>query len=156
MGVSGSGKSTIGRTLAEALDIPFIDGDDHHPKANVAKMTAGEPLNDSDRAGWLKILNKIALENSSRGAVIACSALKERYRQILSENLEDNCQWVILKGTFELIQQRMKNRAEHFMPSALLQSQFNTLEMPEYGIHLDISEDPAILVTTLLDRIKSQ
>ncbi len=156
MGVSGSGKSTIGRSLAEALKVPFIDGDDHHPKANVAKMTAGEPLNDSDRAGWLKILNKIALEHRASGAVIACSALKEIYRQILSENLEDNCQWVILKGTFELIQQRMKNRAEHFMPSALLQSQFNTLEMPEYGIHLDISEDPAILVTTLLDRLKAQ
>ena len=89
MGVSGSGKSTIGRALAEALDLPFIDGDDHHPEANVAKMSAGRALDDSDRAGWLKILNKIAIEHSKTGAVIACSALKETYRKILSENLEE-------------------------------------------------------------------
>ncbi len=156
MGVSGSGKSTIGRALAEALDLPFIDGDDHHPEANVVKMSTGRALDDSDRAGWLKILNKIAMEYSKTGAVIACSALKETYRKILSENLEEECRWVILIGTYELILERMKKRSSHFMPSALLQSQFDTLEMPDYGIHIDISQAPSLLIKTLVNQLRSQ
>ena len=155
MGVSGSGKSTIGRSLAEALHLPFIDGDDHHPKANVDKMSAGRALDDSDRAGWLKVLNKIALAHGKTGAVIACSALKETYRQLLMENLEDQCQWVILEGTFDLILERIEKRGGHFMPSALLQSQFDTLEIPAYGIHLDISQAPDSLITNLVDQLKA-
>lgn len=151
MGVSGSGKSTLGRRLSDALKVPFIDGDDHHPEANVVKMSSGQALNDSDRAGWLRILNKIALDHSNSGAVIVCSALKESYRQILSENLEELCQWVILSGSYELILGRMKKRAGHFMPPALLRSQFDTLEIPEYGIHLDISKTPESLLESLLN-----
>ncbi|MBT8234939.1 MAG: gluconokinase [Bacteroidia bacterium] len=156
MGVSGSGKSTIGRALAEAMDVPFIDGDDHHPEANVKKMSLGQALDDSDRAAWLKTLNRIALQHRGEGAVIACSALKESYRQILTANLEEECQWVILKGTYELILERMKKRAGHFMPSALLQSQFDTLEIPEYGIHLDISKTLPSLITLLVKELNIQ
>lgn len=154
MGVSGSGKSTIGRRLADALKVPFIDGDDYHPESNLAKMSSGQALNDSDREGWLRILNKIALDHISSGAVIVCSALKESYRQILEENLQDLCQWVILLGSYELILGRLKKRADHFMPPALLRSQFDTLEVPEYGIHLDISKTPESLNEYLLNALK--
>ncbi|NND14712.1 MAG: gluconokinase [Eudoraea sp.] len=153
MGVSGSGKSTIGRSIAAAMEVPFIDGDDHHPESNVAKMSSGQALNDSDRAGWLAILNTIALDHSSTGAVIACSALKENYRQQLSENLTDKCQWVFLNGSYELILERIKKRAGHFMPPALLQSQFDTLEIPEYGIHLDISNSLDSLIESLQKKL---
>ena len=155
MGVSGSGKSTLGRSLADALKVPFIDGDDYHPESNVTKMSSGQALDDSDRTEWLQILNKIALNHSSAGAVIACSALKEVYRQILADNLEDLCQWVILNGSYDLILKRMNKRAGYYMPPALLQSQFDALEVPEYGIHLDISKSPESLMDTLLNAINT-
>ena len=88
MGVSGCGKSTIGKLLAATLNIPFFDGDDFHPEANVQKMASGLPLNDEDRKGWLQKLNKLAIEHKASGAVIACSALKVTYRNTLKQNLE--------------------------------------------------------------------
>ena len=108
MGVSGSGKSTIGELLAQKLNIPFFDTDDFHPKENVEKMKAGNPLNDKDRAPWLDNLNQLAKkELAKKGAVITCSALKEKYRVRLEEGLPNSPEWIFLNGDFEMILQRM-------------------------------------------------
>ena len=152
MGVSGSGKSFIGAMLAKELGLPFMDADDYHPESNIKKMSEGIPLNDDDRAPWLKILNGLAKENKEQGCVIACSALKEKYRKQLSESLEDEVQWYYLKGDYELILKRMKAREGHFMGVNMLQSQFETLEEPENAIVLDIKDSPA----EIIKRIKKQ
>jgi len=129
MGVSGSGKSTVGKQLADHLQIPFYDGDDFHPEANIRKMQSGQPLNDDDRAGWLDSIQKFAVEALSQGSlIIACSALKAIYRQTLNEGISS--QWIYLKGDYELIWERMQTRQGHFMPAKLLQSQFDALEEP--------------------------
>jgi carbohydrate kinase (thermoresistant glucokinase family) len=153
MGVSGSGKSTIGRLLAEKLNIPFFDGDSFHPEANVKKMSEGKPLNDDDRQGWLECLNEVAVENSTTGAVIVCSALKEKYRIILGRNLEDKHQIVYLNGSFELISKRLNERKNHFMPKALLQSQFDTLEIPTNALSVSIDQAPDDIVNEIINRL---
>ena len=107
MGVSGCGKSTIGSLLANELKIPFYDGDDFHPEANVKKMASGEPLTDDDRIGWLLRLNEIALNRSEKGAIIGCSALKESYRQILEANLQGDVRWIYLSGSFDEVMNRL-------------------------------------------------
>lgn len=139
MGVSGCGKSTLGIALAKYLDIPFFDGDDFHPPENIQKMSQGVPLEDSDREPWLTRLNKVATQHQGQGAVIACSALKESYRQLLQKGLEENIIWVYLYGTYHELLERVSGRSSHFMPSALLQSQFDVLEPPQYGIHIPVS-----------------
>lgn len=151
MGVSACGKTTLGRALAGELAVPFFDGDDFHLPESIAKMAAGQPLNDADRRGWLGRLNEVARAHRQTGAVIACSALKERYREWLSEGLEDAMVWVVLTGSFEEISERIENRKGHFMPPALLRSQFETLELPAYGIHLPVS----LTVADMLDRIRT-
>ncbi len=143
MGVSGVGKSTIGKLLAEELDIPFFDGDDFHTKVNINKMESGQPLNDDDRLPWLKTLNKLAKEQLKKSScIIACSALKKSYRNILKTEIETQTKWVFLNQTFDLIYNRLKERNEHFMPISLLQSQFDALEAPADAIKLDCSEVP--------------
>lgn len=140
MGVSACGKTTLGKALAAKLECPFFDGDDFHPPENIVKMKAKVPLGDTDREGWLKALNALAREHSgSGGAVIACSALKEKYRDWLREGLAPGkiC-WVVLTGTFETILERIQARKDHYMPPALLRSQFADLEVPDYGIHLPV------------------
>ena len=154
MGVAGSGKSTIGIKLSEATAIPFFDADDFHPPANKEKMKAGKPLNDDDRKGWLSTINELAKENSQKsGAIIACSALKEKYRNQLSEGIKSTVHWIILQGSFSLIQQRMKARKDHFMPAGLLQSQFDTLETPEYAVVMDIKNDPDEIVADIIKKL---
>ena len=141
MGVSGCGKTTIGRLLATALGIPFYDGDDFHPAANVQKMKNGIPLNDVDREPWLKLLNNnIRQWNSTGGAVLACSALKEVYRRILAENAL--VVFLHLSATKEQILRRLNNRAGHFMPASLLDSQFETLEETEEIFPIEASGSP--------------
>ncbi len=126
MGVSGCGKSHIGARLAERLDAVFLDGDDYHPAENVAKMAAGRPLDDADRGPWL---DRLARELASRGRVVlACSALKRRYRDVLRS--AEGTRFVFLDGGAELIRSRVETRTGHFMPSGLLRSQFDTLERP--------------------------
>lgn len=154
MGVSGCGKSTIGKLLASELKIPFFDGDDYHPEANVKKMAAGSPLNDDDRAGWLERLNELSIENSTIGAVIACSALKKSYRVTLSKGLNEKVKFVYLKGTFEEISNRLKQRKNHFMPSGLLKSQFNALEVPSEAIVVSITNTPKEIVNLVMDFCK--
>ena len=154
MGVAGSGKSTIGIKLSEATAIPFFDADDFHPPANKEKMKAGKPLNDDDRKGWLSTINELAEENSQKsGAIIACSALKEKYRNQLSEGIKSTVHWIILQGSFSLIQQRMKARKDHFMPAGLLQSQFETLETPAYAVVMDIKNDPDEIVADIIKKL---
>lgn len=157
MGVSGAGKSSVGQALSKSLKLPFYDGDDYHPQANIDKMRQGIPLEDSDRWGWLKNLNQLAKEALKKeGAVMVCSALKEVYRQELSKDLSTACEWIYLKGSYELILERIQARAGHFMPPELLQSQFNTLEAPKNAIEIDVSAPLSEIIQTLEMRLNEQ
>jgi gluconokinase len=131
MGVAGSGKSSIGRRLATALGASFYDGDDFHPPANVAKMAAGQPLVDADRAAWLSRLRVLIVTclAQDKAVVLAASALKRAYRAQLRAG-DSRVQFIFLQGSYGLIQARMAARRGHFMPAALLRSQFATLEPP--------------------------
>ncbi|MGL4455239.1 MAG: gluconokinase [Plesiomonas sp.] len=131
MGVSGCGKSSVGSALADALNAKFIDGDDLHPKANILKMSAGNPLNDDDRAPWLERIRDAAfsLEKKNETGIIVCSALKRKYRDMIREGNE-NVTFIFLDGTFELIFERLSKRVGHFQKEGMLQSQFDTLECP--------------------------
>lgn len=153
MGVSGCGKSTIGRLLANELKIPFYDGDDYHSKSNVKKMASGQPLTDNDRIGWLLRLNDIALSNREEGAIIGCSALKESYRRILDANIQENARWIYLSGSFEDVMNRLRKRKGHFMPAKLLKSQFETLEVPKKAIEVSINIPPEEIVNQILGLI---
>ncbi|MEZ4687017.1 MAG: NADP-dependent phosphogluconate dehydrogenase [Bacteroidia bacterium] len=146
IGVSGSGKTTVGRMLATALSVPFIDADDHHPATNVEKMSRGIPLNDADREPWLDALHRIAQEHIGSGCVIACSALKEDYRKRLAHSIGEHVQWVYLKGSYDQIFERMQKRKGHFMESAMLKSQFDALEEPKHAIRVDIIDSPERIV----------
>lgn len=155
MGVSGSGKSTIGRKIAEKCGYPFFDGDDFHPESNVQKMSDGKALKDEDRYGWLESINSHALSQTrENGVVYACSALKESYRKMLSSELDNVC-WVYLSGTFELINHRMAQRKGHFMPVGLLKSQFDTLEPPSDCIQLDIGQTVDEMVTEVVRKLST-
>ncbi len=153
MGVSGSGKSTIGKLLANTLGVPFFDGDDYHPPSNIAKMSSGQALNDTDRKSWLETLNTIAVAHKQEGAVIVCSALKQAYRALLSNNLEDSYRFVYLDGTIDEISDRLSKRSGHFMPKELLQSQFETLEKPEDAITVAIKYSPDKIIQIILQCI---
>ncbi|MGK7390361.1 MAG: gluconokinase [Candidatus Cyclobacteriaceae bacterium M2_1C_046] len=153
MGVSGSGKTTVGRLLAEKLDIPFYDADNFHPLDNIKKMKAGIPLSDMDREPWLQHLNnKLGEWSKDKGAVLACSALKEAYRKQLNKGIE-GILWIYLSGSADLIAYRMKSRMGHYMPPELLQSQFADLEEPSYGIKAAIDKDPETIVQNILDEL---
>lgn len=153
MGVSGSGKTEIGKLLATKLEYPFFDGDDYHPEANIKKMSSGTPLNDEDRKEWLINLNQLALEYRYNGAVIACSALKKNYRGLLQAGMGNCLAFVYLQGSFELIKARLEKRKGHFMPITLLQSQFDTLEPPTKAITVSIEESPTEIVEGILEQI---
>lgn len=147
MGVSGAGKTTIGRHLAAALGWDFLEGDDLHPPANVAKMARGEPLDDADRAPWLDRLHALIARRlaGNEPAVLACSALKGTYRQrLLAGN--PGATIVYLKGDYDLIHSRLKRREGHYMPPALLRSQFAALEPPGDVLTVDVAQPPAAIV----------
>lgn len=154
MGVSGSGKSTIAQGLAERLGWRFEDGDKFHPASNVAKMSAGHPLTDEDRRPWLQaIANEIDRVVKIGGhPIIACSALKRAYRDILVDGRND-VRLVFLEGTPELIARRLAERKGHFMPPELLTSQFNTLEPPAPGEHAVTESIDAPVDTIIADII---
>jgi gluconokinase len=151
MGVTGSGKSTVGSALAQRLRVPFVDADTLHPPANIAKMTAGEPLNDDDRYPWLEKVGEW-LAGHCTGGVVSCSALKRKYR----DQLRAHCprvEFLHLSGSPELINRRMSTRTGHFMPAALLRSQFDTLEplgADERGVTVDIGHDVGAIIDTFL------
>ncbi|HEY6863255.1 MAG TPA: gluconokinase [Burkholderiales bacterium] len=150
MGVSGAGKTTIGRRLAERLGLPFIEGDDYHPPANVAKMASGVPLADEDRWPWLDALN--AALRRQRNAVLACSALKAAYRARLLAGIED-ARVVHLYGDKAIIAGRLKQRAHRYMPASLLDSQFAILEPPAGAIAIDVSGDVERTVEEIARRV---
>ena len=155
MGVSGSGKTTIGQLLTVALNIPFYDADDFHPQSNIEKMRSGFPLNDDDRSPWLNILaNKLKLWNVSKGAILACSALKEKYRQQLSKEVS-TIKWIYLEGSFDIIKQRMESRSQHFFKWEMLRSQFESLEAPNYGIHVNINKNQEDIVKYIISKINN-
>ena len=156
MGVSGCGKSTLGQAIAAALGVPFVEGDDYHPESNVAKMSQSIPLDDTDRWDWLHALWKKILEQKETGAVIACSALKEIYRQQLSHELQDRLLWILLNGNYEKILSRIQARKGHFMPPALLRSQVETLEIPDYAFQIDVDLDQKEQVRQALSWIKKK
>ncbi|GFE68014.1 gluconokinase [Chroococcus sp. FPU101] len=146
MGVSGSGKSTIGQLLSQKLGWPFYDGDDFHPRENIAKMRQGIPLTDEDRRSWLSTLRSLIEQNQN--AIIACSSLKESYRDYL-EGERTDIVWIYLKGSYEEILERMQHRQGHFMQPQMLRSQFATLEEPKNALVIDIS----LLPEEIIDRI---
>ena len=155
MGVSGCGKSTVGRMLADRLEANFVDGDDLHPEENKAKMAAGIALNDEDRWGWLNSVGAVLSEE--QGAVVACSALKRKYRDQIRK-IAPGTVFIHLHGTKELLASRLENRTNHFMPSSLLDSQLNTLEplqSDEAGIVLNIAESLELLVSKSLEYLKT-
>jgi len=155
MGVSGSGKSTVGAAAAALLGIGFVDGDDLHPLTNVDKMTAGIPLTDDDRWPWLATVGDTLA--ASDGLVVACSALKRSYRDAIRERAP-RAFFVLLTGSPETIGARLSKREDHFMPASLLQSQFDTLEplgADERGVALDIGSTPHQLAARLVEALGS-
>lgn len=154
MGVSGSGKSTIGKQLANTLSLPFFDGDDFHPQANITKMSEGLALDDQDRRPWLETLNSLAKEHAITGAVIVCSALKESYRNQLEKGISPEPLWIYLNGSFDVISERLRQRKGHFMPPALLSSQFDTLEAPEGAIEVSVNLTPDQIMKTILKELR--
>ena len=151
MGVSGCGKSSVGKSLAEKLGWDFYDADDFHPPENVTKMSNGIPLDDSDRAPWLVALHDLISSSltKNRPGVLACSALKERYRQQLMDSNND-VGLVYLKGSYDLIWSRMLARKEHYMKPHMLQSQFAALEEPTKALTIDISMSVDDIVQEIL------
>jgi len=140
MGVSGCGKTSVGQALARFFGWDFYDADDFHPPENVAKMANGIPLDDSNRAPWLASLHDMILSNltADKPGVLACSALKESYRQQL-KNGNDGVRIVYLKGSYDLIWSRMEKRTDHYMQPHMLKSQFDALEEPTNALTIDIS-----------------
>ncbi len=157
MGVCGSGKSTIGALLADALASTFIDGDRLHPQSNVDKMASGMPLNDDDRWPWLQRVGE-TLGASSAHCIIACSALKRIYRQHIALAAREPVLFVHLAGSRQVIETRMQSRAGHFMPLALLESQLATLEQPdadEFAIVVDVDQPVEAVLEAALTAIRS-
>lgn len=144
MGVSGCGKTTLASALANRLSAHWLDADDFHPASNIAKMRAGTPLTDEDRRPWLAALNAELCDRAALGqrVVLACSALRQRYRDSLAANVPA-VHWIFLDGSVEEIAARMRARDDHYMPESLLRSQFEALERPTDAICISVSLKPA-------------
>ncbi|GAB3199819.1 gluconokinase [Nocardioides hungaricus] len=156
MGVSGSGKSTVGAAIAQRLRVPFEDADDLHPSANIAKMSRGEPLDDSDRYPWLELVGEWLAVHED-GGVMGCSALKRKYRDQLRQHAP-GVRFLLLEGSREVIERRQASRPGHFMPASLLTSQFATLEPlapDEDGIVIDVDQSVDAIVQGYVDRMTS-
>jgi gluconokinase len=156
MGVTGSGKTTIGRLLAEKLGWRYYDADDFHPPANIEKMTKGTPLDDGDRLPWLESLRELIRKSleCNENSVLACSALKRSYRDYLL--IDDQVKLVYLKGDHGLIQARLNKRKGHYMDPRLLDSQFDILEEPGRGDQVEITSSPDEIVQTITKRLHLQ
>ncbi len=153
MGVAGSGKSTVGQPLATELHFRFLDGDSLHPPANIEKMAHGMPLTDADRGPWLAAVHARIVESFQRGEhlVVACSALKRRYRDTLDSGV--TVTWVYLKGSYALIGERLQRRQHHFMKAQMLASQFADLEEPADAIVIDVAVEPAVAVRQIVSAL---
>jgi gluconokinase len=157
MGVSGSGKTTIGKRLSDKLGWDFYDADDFHPQANIDKMSRGIPLTDADRWPWLENLNRLILEyiKKNHPVVVSCSALKSSYRDLLLRNVS-HAALVYLRGDYDLIKERMQQRQDHYMRTRMLDSQFESLEEPKDAIIIDIEADPEAITDAILQSIFSK
>jgi gluconokinase len=155
MGVTGCGKSTIGKLLAQKLSLPFIEADEFHSKENIAKMSSGTPLNDEDRYPWLQSLSQQLQSHEKTGAILACSALKESYREILQKDLNEKIIWIYLEGNETILQKRLESRTGHFMPGTLLKSQLEVLEKPGDAYRFSIEKDPGTITHEILKTIKN-
>ncbi|NJK67781.1 MAG: gluconokinase [Microcoleus sp. CSU_2_2] len=155
MGVSGSGKTTVGKLLAASLNWDFADADDFHPANNIEKMSLGIPLDEVDRIPWLLKLQSTIADwlQAKKNVVLACSGLKATYRDLLMRD-RTQVKLVYLKGDFELISQRMKQRQNHYMKTDLLSSQFDTLEEPQDAIVIDVSEPPEVIVAQIRSHVE--
>ncbi len=156
MGVSGCGKSTVAQALAARLRLPFVEGDSLHPPANVAAMAAGSPLTDKDRRGWLQAVARVLVQAETTGVVVTCSALKRSYRDQLRASAA-GLSFVHLTGPQSVLAQRLQNRAGHYMPASLLQSQIDTLEPPaadEGALVQSITQTPERIVETLCQQLE--
>lgn len=154
MGVAGSGKTTIGKSLAEALSCYFIEGDSFHSAANIAKMSSGLALTDADRAPWLAAIRTHLVSEAERGQclILTCSALKQKYRDFLACDLDIS--WIYLKGTHDLIASRIIQRSQHYMKVNMLNSQFSDLEEPSDAIVVDTSRPADAIVQDILARLR--
>lgn len=143
------------QSIVQPGDWLFADADDYHPAANVEKMRSGQALNDQDRAPWLQSLNSLLCERAQngQGTVLACSALKERYRLALASNITPHTRFVFLDGSFELINERMQARKNHYMPASLLRSQFAALEPPEQAIKIDINQTLPSIIAQIISAL---
>lgn len=155
MGVAASGKTRVGRALAASLGWPFHDADDFHPPENIATIASGVPLTDAHREGWLRDLRALLLTVDARrgNAVLACSALRARFRERLREGVSD-LRYVYLKAAPDLIARRLRERTGHFMPAELLDSQFATLEEPEDALVVDASQAPDALIARIRESLR--
>jgi len=156
MGVSGSGKTTLARALAKATGWQFAEGDDYHSAANKAKMHAGIPLTDEDRAPWLATLHDLiaSWHQKNESGILTCSALKQTYRETLVAGLPDDAyRFILTEAPKEVISERMKARHDHFMPAALLDSQLATLEPPSNALHVSAQDPPEVSVKKVLAAI---
>ena len=153
MGVAGSGKSSVGVALGQALRLPYLDGDDLHPAANITKMARGEALTDADRWPWLALVGRAL----AAPGIIGCSALKRSYRVLIDQEAGGGVVFVHLSGTRAVIEARMRARSGHFMPTALLDSQFATLEVPgvdERAVVVDIDQPLAVVVAEIVGKLR--
>lgn len=157
MGVAGSGKTTVGRALAERLGWTFLDADDFHAPENIAKMMQGTPLTDEDREPWLRSLREAIGTRLERGegVVLACSALRQRYRERLAQGHEARVLWVYLQGDFDTIWQRLKSRVGHYMKAEMLASQFEALEPPQEALVVSIQQPVQDIVDLVADALEA-
>ena len=154
IGVSGCGKTTIGKLLSQEIGLSFYDADDFHPQKNIEKMVKNIPLTDDDRKSWLMDLSeRIRQWWSNGGAILACSELKESYRKLLTSKI-DEVKFVYLSGSKELIKKRIENRKNHFMKYYLLESQLDTLEVPTYGLHITIDHSPKEIINYITSELQ--
>ena len=155
MGVSGSGKSTVGKLLSDRLNCQFFEGDDFHSDSNIEKMSSGKALNDADRLPWLLKLQNLIAERTkeNKSGVLACSALKEKYRQIITGQNSHNVRWIYLCGDYQTIGDRIKQRQDHFFDLKLLCSQFEILEEPKNVLTIDIDMEIEAIVNKIMQQL---
>ena len=156
MGVSGSGKTTIGRLLSKRTGIPFFDGDDFHPNVNVQKMAEGTPLKDQDRIVWIRHIADFINGASAKHKILACSSLSKFIRDLMIEQIKESCYFIFLKGSYDLIKERIDYREKHYMKSAMLASQFETLEEPKSALIINIDITPDQICDGIYDAIKGK
>ena len=154
MGVSGSGKTTIGNMLSERTGIPFFDGDNFHPDINIRKMTEGIPLTDRNRMSWIEEIANFMNSSGEKHKILACSALNRFIRTLIIKKIKEPCYFIFLKGSYALIKKRMDKRVKHYMKSSMLASQFETLEEPVNALVISIEKSPALICDAIYNAMR--